>query len=151
MKKKVATLLIVALAGVTNSAVADTTTPAPKEPKAKVSQEYKAALEKWRTDNKAAADAFKSAMADYIAKMKANKDAHQNANAAFKTAVDAAKSAYKSAMSAATTAEAKSAAENARKAAIAAATAARDAALKSIAALPAKPVRPTPAPKPAQS
>ena len=123
MKKKVAALLIVALAGVTNSAVADTTTPAPKTPKAKVSQEYKAALDKWRADNKVAADAFKSAMADYIAKMKANKDAHQNANAAFKSAVDAAKSAFKSAMSSATTAEAKSAAENARKAAIAAAAA----------------------------
>jgi len=151
MKKKVAALLIVALAGVTNSAVADTTTPAPKSPRAKVSQEYKAALDKWRADNKVAADAFKSAMADYIAKMKANKDAHQNANAAFKSAVDAAKSAFKSAMSSATTAEAKSAAENARKAAIAAATAARDAALKAIAAVPTKPVRPTPAPKPAQS
>ena len=151
MKKKVATLLIVALASVTNSAVADTTTPAPKTPKAKISQQYKAALDKWRSDNKAAADSFKSAMADYLAKVKANKDAHQNANAAFKSAVDAAKSAFKSAMSAATTAEAKSSAENARKAAIAAATAARDAALKAIAPLPAKPVRPTPAPKPAQS
>ena len=48
MKKNVAALLIVALAGVTNSAVADTTTPAPKTPRAKVSQEYKAALDKWR-------------------------------------------------------------------------------------------------------
>ena len=137
--------------GTSTAAFAETagSTASPK-PKAESNQAYKAALEKWKSDSQAAQNAFKTAMADYLAKMKANAAARKSANDAFKSAVDAARNAYKSAMAAATTAEAKTAAENARKAAIAAATAARDLALKAIATLPAKPVKPAEAPKPVQ-
>ena len=146
MKKAIAAVAVVAMLGIPSTSYADTA-----KTKSQINQEYKAALDKWKADNQAAMNTFKSAMSDYLAKAKANAAARKSANDAFKSAVDAAKSAFKSAMSSATTAEAKSAAENARKAAIAAATAARDAALKAIAAVPTKPVRPTPAPKPAQS
>lgn len=151
MKKRIATIAIIgaiSLFSAPLSAVADQTTPTAK-PRG-LANEFRASLEKWKSDNKAAMDAYKTAMADYMAKLKANAAARKAANDAFKSAVDAAKSAYKSAITANSTAEAKTAAENARKSAIAAATAARDAAIKAIAALPAKPVKPTLAPKPAR-
>jgi len=144
----VATVVAISLS-TGSAAFADTaSSTASPRPKAEANQAYKAALEKWKSDSQAAQNAFKTAMADYLAKMKANAAARKSANDAFKSAVDAARDAYKSAMAAATTAEAKTAAENARKAAVAAATSARDLALKAIAALPAKPVKPAEAPKP---
>ena len=143
MKKVIAAVAVAAMLGIPSTSFADTT-----KTKAQINQEYKAAIDKWKADNQTALNAYKTAMADYIAKAKANAAARKAANEAFKSAVDAAKSAYKSAIAAATTADAKSAAVNARKAAVAAATSARDAAIKAIAPLPTKPVKPTLAPKP---
>ena len=146
--KKLIAATIALLVVIPNSAFADES--ASPRPKVKNNQEYKAALEKWKSDNQAAISAYKKALADYMAKVRENAQARKAANDAFKKAVDAAKQAYKSALATATTPEAKTAIENARKVAIAAATAARDAAIKAIAALPAKPVKPAEAPKPAK-
>jgi len=144
MKKIVAVIAAVALLSSPTVAMAEGTNKPAK------TSEYRAALEKWKSDGKAAMDAYKAAMADYVAKAKANAASRKSANEAFKSAVDAAKSAYQSAVTASSTAEAKTAAVNARKAAIAAATAARDAAIKAIAPLPAKPSKPTLAAKPSR-
>ena len=149
MKKLLAAATIASLVVIPNSAFADES--ASPRPKAKINQEYKAALEKWKSDNQAAISTYKKALADYMAKVRENAQARKAANDAFKKAVDAAKEAYKSALVAATTPEAKTAAENARKVAIAAATAARDVAIKAIAALPTKPVKPAEAPKPTKA
>lgn len=146
MKRVIAVATIATLVVIPNTAFADET--ATPKPKVKVSQEYKAALDKWKSDNQAAIGAYKNALAQYMAKVKENAAARKAANDAFKSAVDTAKKAYKSAMLAATTPEAKTAAENARKLAIAAATSVRDAAIKAIAALPTKPVKPAEAPRP---
>ena len=119
MKKAIAAVAVVAMLGIPSTSYADTA-----KTKSQINQEYKAALDKWKADNQAAMNTFKSAMSDYLAKAKANAAARKSANDAFKSALEAARTTYKSAIAAATTAEAKTAAENARKAAVAAATAA---------------------------
>ena len=115
--KKVLVATVIAIS-LSSGSVAFAETPASPRPKAQANGEFKAALDKWKSDNQAAINAYKAALADYMAKLKANAEARKNANDAFKKAVDAARNAYKAAMTAATTAEAKTAAENARKAAL---------------------------------
>mgnify|MGYP003335925005 CR=1 FL=1 len=72
MKKSLVAVLVAISLGAGTSAFTDESTTASPKPKAAVNQEYKAALDKWKADSQAAQSAFKAAMADYLAKVKAN-------------------------------------------------------------------------------
>jgi len=126
-------------------------------PKPRPWQEYKAAVEVFRTEmTKFRADrtTYENAMKAHRTVMTAYFAARKPINDAFKVSVDAARTTLKAALEAATTNEQKTAAYNAMKTSVSAAVSIREAAVTALGPVPvkpvkpAKPVRPTAPPKP---
>jgi hypothetical protein len=126
-------------------------------PKPRPWQEYKAAVEVFKTEmTKFRADrtTYENAMKAHRTVMTAYFAARKPINDAFKVSVDAARTTLKAALEAATTNEQKTAAYNAMKTSVSAAVSIREAAVTALGPVPvkpvkpAKPVRPTAPPKP---
>ena len=109
---------------------------------------YKAAMDKWKMDNKAAFAANKTARDAYHAAQMKNKDAYKAADEAFKMSIMNAEATFKTAVKApGVTVDAKNAAATALKAAVDTARSVRDAAKAAI-VVPMLPEKPVLTPKP---